>query len=390
MATCILTLASGATELRTMGRNTNTALWTLWAWHLLHHQLRPEARALGAALEGGHTIEVGDLDLGAVVGRGSYSVVHQGAWRGVRVAVKVWDVSPEQAAARSPSADAEDAAAQLLHEVALLTRLRHPNIATVFGAVRGAGPARGRLMMVMAFASRGSLARVLEEAASSASPLAELPWLARRRIATSVAAGVEFLHAQQPPVAHCDLKCGNVLLDDLLNPQVADFGLAAVLSPFRGDDVSTKGGTLLYLAPEALQSMAAGEVAPGQALPGMPSSGGSSARRRVARAAVSPQKLDCYAFGCILYELWHLAVSPGGGSLSKALGASRGTKGPFVGDSVLLDHDIGYSILRVRPPVRGSPLAAPSLTGSPPPTPPLLFAAHGGRLCAEDRRPCPG
>ena len=78
------------------------------------------------------------------------------------------------------------------------------NILTIYGTVRCARPL---LMLVMDYAAMGSLFDVLSHASVLQDPLEALSWASRVSIAAGVAAGVEFLHAQSPPVIHCDLKC---------------------------------------------------------------------------------------------------------------------------------------------------------------------------------------
>lgn len=95
-------------------------------------------------------------------------------------------------------------------------------------------------------------------------------------IAMKICDALEFLHARQ--LNHADLKPGNIVFESNGNPRLIDFNLATNWQK----NSPQFGGTLLYMAPEQLQS----SLDPFQ-----------SSEQRIDATA------DCYAFGIILYEL---------------------------------------------------------------------------------------
>lgn len=109
-------------------------------------------------------------------------------------------------------------------------------------------------ILVSEFVKNGSLDKMLFGGGSSH---ILLEWKHRFNIALGVAKGLAYLHHECSDwVIHCDMKPENILLDENLEPKIADFGLAKLLK--RGGSntsVSQIRGTRGYLAPEWVSSL---------------------------------------------------------------------------------------------------------------------------------------
>lgn len=194
-----------------------------------------------------------DLRLKERVGAGSFGTVHRAEWHGSDVAVKVLSCQDFE----------DDQLKEFLREVAIMKRVRHPNVVLFMGAVTK----RPHLSILTEYLPRGSLFRLLHRPAGEV-----LDQRRRLRMALDVAKGINYLHCLNPPVVHWDLKSPNLLVDKNWTVKVCDFGL----SRFKAHTfLSSKSiaGTPEWMAPEFL------------------------------RGEPSNEKSDVYSFGVILWEL---------------------------------------------------------------------------------------
>nr|BBF89998.1 putative EDR1 [Oryza rufipogon] len=174
-----------------------------------------------------------DLAIGEQVGQGSCGTVYHALWYGSDVAVKVF----------SKYEYSEDMILTFRQEVALMKKLRHPNVILFMGAVASLQ----RLCIVTEFLPRGSLFRLLQKNAGKLDP--------RRRVhmAIDIARGMNYLHNSSPPIVHRDLKSSNLLVDKNWTVKVADFGLSRLkLETFL--TTKTGKGTPQWMAPEVLRN----------------------------------------------------------------------------------------------------------------------------------------
>ncbi|KAL5723795.1 hypothetical protein ACHQM5_007145 [Ranunculus cassubicifolius] len=77
-----------------------------------------------------------------------------------------------------------------------------------------------------------------------------LSWENRVKVANGVARALDYLHhGCNPRVIHADIKSGNVSLDDMYEPRVADFGLAILRDKNAPPFYTTPRGTPGYIDP---------------------------------------------------------------------------------------------------------------------------------------------
>ena len=200
--------------------------------------------ATGGAVSALRRFELdGVRDTGREVGHGSYAVVKELTFRGLKcVGKKIHDIlfksasSPEQAALLERFAG----------ECELLSGLHHPCIVQFLGVCFE----QGSLLPVL----------VMEYLHTTFSACLErygvLPKEISYGILRDVALGLRYLHEHSPSIIHRDLSANNVLLTANMNAKLSDLGVAKILNltPARMTQMTqTKApGTPCYMPPEAL------------------------------------------------------------------------------------------------------------------------------------------
>jgi serine/threonine-protein kinase len=212
--------------------------------------------------------------LGQTLGR--YRLVEQLGKGGVGIVYRAEDPRLDRDVAikvlnESGLAD-ERALQRFKQEARALSRLMHPNIATLFDFDSD----RGVDFLVLEYVPGETLARTLEDG--------PLPEPRARTIALEIAGALEAAHEQG--IVHRDLKPGNVIITPRGRAKVLDFGLARLLSDgahgARATALTQSGalvGTVRYMAPEQV-------------------AGGDEAE-----APAIDARTDIHALGLLLYEM---------------------------------------------------------------------------------------
>ena len=141
-----------------------------------------------------------------LLGVGTFGTVYAAALHGTKVAVKWCRPLPAATGGGVPAVAPHTARSSFHQEMDAMSRLRHPNILLVLGAVDAAQP-----MIIMEYCERGSLRRNLDAVAASPTLLRSVAvWRLHLRLATEAAAGLN--HAHVCSYSHGDIKSPNVLV----------------------------------------------------------------------------------------------------------------------------------------------------------------------------------
>ncbi|KAK9067833.1 hypothetical protein SSX86_011944 [Deinandra increscens subsp. villosa] len=133
---------------------------------------------------------------------------------------------------------------EFLKEITMLSNYRHENLISLLGFCCE----RSEMILVYELGFHGSLDRHLS------SP--HLSWTQRVKICIDAAKGINYLHDPREThqrLIHCDIKSGNILLDNQWNAKVSDFGLS-IMGPANEQQhsmiVTVAAGTRGYCDPQ--------------------------------------------------------------------------------------------------------------------------------------------
>mmetsp|Transcript_17714 Transcript_17714/g.26872 ORF Transcript_17714/g.26872 Transcript_17714/m.26872 type:complete len:1124 (+) Transcript_17714:623-3994(+) len=151
---------------------------------------------------------------------------------------------------------------RIVNEVRLLERLHHPNIISFHGS--WVNRERQEVNFVTEILSSGTLSKFIAK-------VQVIRWKIAKRWATQILKGLEYLHSQDPPVIHRDLKCENIFINGTSGDlRIGDLGLSTVHSTGK---VLSVLGTPEFMAPDLYEESSYDE------------------------------KVDIYAFGMCLLEI---------------------------------------------------------------------------------------
>jgi len=214
-------------------------------------QDQPVPSSKGVQILGIH-LDIGRafIDLSHVLGKGSFADVFSGTYRFSGQQVEKGVAIKTFRGAHSLTASMRK---KIELEVAVWTRLSHPNLVRLYGILTD--PSHGPcLVLELCGTSLRSLLNQADEGQM------EIPWNIRQKWLMEVACGMTELHSLSPQsIIHRDLKAANVLLssNDLASAvaKVTDFGVAMTLETVRSSSSAGGGGagTLQWMAPETFK-----------------------------------------------------------------------------------------------------------------------------------------
>jgi hypothetical protein len=171
-----------------------------------------------------------EIRLIRVLGQGRTGRTFLAEWRGERVAAKVLSLEDDLV-------NSGIRVEQFQSELALVSRLDHPNVVKFVGA--SARPPRYIILFELC---EGDILALVKNPKKKRYSFFHL--------ALGAAHGLAYLHRNQ--IMHRDVKPENLMLDKLGRVKVVDFGLSVYLGEKKKNEPTAETGTYRYMAPEVM------------------------------------------------------------------------------------------------------------------------------------------
>lgn len=137
-----------------------------------------------------------------IIGEGTFGRVWSASWRSADVAVKEFVFA--QAAVAGRSSMQKDIIDDIIGEAGMMAMLRHPNVLQMFGCCLTSQA----IWIVSELCSLGSLRQLLDDQDRVCSNTLRLS------LALQIAEGMTYLHNQETPIIHRDLKSHNIFVHE--------------------------------------------------------------------------------------------------------------------------------------------------------------------------------
>lgn len=204
-----------------------------------------------------------EVQMGKELARTFKSVIYHATWRGTSVVAKTTQIlkaTPSGALvqAAEEAREKDKAVQEVIHEIKLLSTLRHPDLVMFLGACFD----HDTPFFLVEFMEGGDLQHHYLNQARKLGHAFHPPGATLMKWISGVARALCFLHGCARPIIHRDLKPMNLLLTGSGDLKVTDFGISKLMAPKTNKKSSSDEmvpimsggvGTWRYMAPEVVR-----------------------------------------------------------------------------------------------------------------------------------------